>query len=267
MKKSSCIFLPVLLVIFFVFVTGCSRIEIQNPSVDEKNITTPYTLVVQHTGCGTVKPETFKAWLDKDSDTPQEITSAFSYSQDTWTASNYNLSMGNHTLSVRADVTTGSWCYEGKSTDERAFFVALCTDFVTAWGDDFEFSPDTLTIEYDTNVVKIAQQETQIINLPDNSPLLVDGKLPATVKYGIRNKTSKNLKFRVLLRHGETVLYSKDLAFCGEGVVDEEHLVNISPSPDPLTLTVEAGDILASPSDDTRPIFFSGKLQLRVYPL
>ena len=267
MKKSIYTFLTVLLGIFFVFVNGCSRIEIQNPNEDEKNITTPYTLVVKHTGCGTVKPETFKAWLDKDSNTPQDITNDFSYSQDTWTASDYNLSMGTHTLSVSADVTTGSWCREVKSSDNRTFFVAPCTDFVTAWGVDFELSPNTLTIEYDTNVIEIAQQETKIINLPENSPLLVDGKLPVNIKYGIRNKTSKNLKFLVFLRHGDTILYSKDLAFCGEGVVDEQHLVDLTPSSEPLTLTVEAGDILVSPSDDTRPVFFNGKLQLRVYPL
>ena len=267
MKISSYALLVVLLALGFVLMNGCSRIEIQNPAEDEQNITTPYTLVVQHTGCGTVNPETFKAWLDKDSDTPQEITSAFSYSQDTWTASDYNLPMGNHALLVSADVTTGSWCYEGTSSDERTFFVAPCTDFVTAWGEDFELAPDTLTIEYDTNVVKIAQGETQIINLPEDSPLLVDGKLPATVKYGIRNKTTKNLKFRGFLKHGETILYYKDLAFCGEGVVNEQHRVNFSPSANPLTLTVEAGDILVSPSDDTRPVFFNGKLQVRVYPL
>lgn len=267
MKKSYYTHLLVLLAVGFFFMNGCSNIVIEKPAAEELNITTPYTLVVKHTGCGTVKPETFKAWLDKDSDTNQEITSAFSYSQDTWTVSDYSLSMGNHTLSVRADVTTGSWCYEGKSTDERSFFVAPCTDFVTAWGEDFELAPDTLTIEYDTTVVKIAQGETKIINLPEDSPLLVNGKLPATVKYGIRNKTTKNLKFRVFLKHGETILYDKDLAFCGGIVVNEQHRVNFSPSSNPLTLTIEAGDILVSPTDDTRPVFFNGKLQVRVYPL
>ncbi len=263
----NCKYTLVLLAFGIALTTGCSRIEIQNPAEDEGNITTPYTLVVQHTGCGTVNPETFKAWLDKDSDTPQEITNAFSYSNDTWTASNYNLPMGNHTLLVRADVTAGSWCYKGKSSDERTFFVAPCTDFVTAWGEDFELTPDTLTIEYDTTVVKIAQGETKTINLPEDSPILVNGKLPATVKYSLRNKTIKNLKFRVFLKHGESILYYKDLAFCGETVVNEQQRINFSPSSSPMILTVEAGDIFVSPSDDTRPVFFSGKLQVRVYPL
>jgi hypothetical protein len=267
MKRFSYTLLFIPLVFGLFLMTGCSRIEIQNPAEDEQNIITPYTLVVHHTGCGTVSPGSFKAWLDKDSDSPQDITNAFSYSQDTWTASEYNLPMGNHTLWVNANVTTGSWCYEGKSSDKRTFFVAPCTDFVTAWGEDFEFTPDTLVIEYDTTMIKIAQGETQVINLPENSPLLIDGKLPATVKYGIRNKTSNNLKFLVFARHGETNLYYKDLVFCGEGVVNEEHSVTLSPSPNPLNLTIEAGDILVSPSDDVRPIFFSGKLQVRVYPL
>ena len=254
-------------VLALVLMNGCSRIEIEKPAQGEQNITTPYSLVVKHTGCGTVKPESFKAWLDKDSDTAQDITSAFSYSQDSWTAADYSFSMGNHTLFVSADVTTGAWCYETKNTDKRAFFVAPCTDFVEAWGEDFELAPDTLTIEYNTTVVKIAQGETKIINIPEGSPLLINGMLPTTIKYGIRNKTSKNLKFRVFLRHGETVLYDKDLAFCGETVVNEQHHVNLSPSSNPLTLIIEAGDILVSPSDDTRPVFFNGKLQVRVYPL
>lgn len=259
--------LIVILVVGFFFINGCSNIEIEKPAAEAPNITTPYTLVVKHTGCGTVKPETFKAWLDKDSETEQEITEAFTYSQDSWIASNYNLSMGNHTLFVRADVTTGSWCYAGKSSDERTFFVAPCTDFDKAWGEDFELIPDTLTIVYDTTIVKIAQGETKVINLPEDSPLLVDGMLPATVKYGIRNKTSKNLKFGVFLQHGETILYHKDLAFCGEILVHEQQRVNFSPSANPLTITIQAGDILVSPSDDTRPVFFNGKLQLRVYSL
>lgn len=259
--------LLILLTCGFALFTACSSIEIENPAEDVENITTPYTLVVKHKGCGSVNTGTFKAWLNKDSDSPLEITSAFTYSNDTWTAQDYNLPMGNHTLWVNADITTGSWCFESKSSDTRMFFVGPCTDFVTAWGEDFEFVPDTLTIEYDTTAVKIAQGETQIINLPENSPLLVNGKLPVTVQYGILNKTANNLKFQVFMRHGENNLYFKYLAFCGEGIMNEQKDVILSPSSSPLNITVEGADILVSPSDDTRPVFFSGKLQLRVYPL
>lgn len=266
MKSLSYPLLVVLLIIGFILVSGCSRIEVQNPAKDGQNITTPYTLVVKHTGCGSVKSGTFKAWLDKDSDAPQEITSIFSYAHNTWTAADYNLPMGNHSLTVSADVSTSSWCYKGTSSDVRTFFVAPCTDFVTAWGEDFELTPDTLTVAYDTTVVKIAQGETKIINIPEDSPLLVDNKLPATISCGIKNKTAKSLKFQVYLKHGETFLYHEDLAFCGQSIVHVQHSVSLTPSSNPLPLTVEAGDILASPSDDTRPVFFNGKLQVRVYP-
>lgn len=258
---------PALPVIFLMLFFGCSRIEIEKPAENEKNITTPYTLVVKHTGCGSVRQETFQAWLDKDSDASVDISDIFSYSQDTWTASDYDLPMGNHSLWVTADVTTGGWCRKAKTYDERSFFIAPCTDFVTAWGDNFEMAPDTLFIEYNGTVVKIPNGETKVINLPEDSPLIVDGKLPATTKFGISNTTTNNLKFRMILNHAETALYWKDLAFCGEGIVNEEHPVTISPSSEPMTISIEAGDILASPSDDTRPIFFSGKLQLRIYPL
>ena len=267
MKSLSCTLLVAFLAFGFILTPGCSRIEIQSPAEDGQNVTTPYTLIVEHTGCGTVEPETFEAWLDKDSDAPQEITSAFSYASDIWTALDYNLPMGHHTLSVSAAVTTGSTCYVGSSSDTRTFFVAPCTDFVTAWGEDFELEPDMLFIEYGDVVVEIAQRASKMINLPEDSPLLVDGKLPATVKYGINNTTNKNLKFQVFVRHGEDYLYSKDLVFCGQGVIEEQRQVVLSPSADFLNLTVEAGDILVSPSDDTRPVFFSGKLQVRVYPL
>jgi len=96
MKSLSYTLLVVLLVIGFIFVSGCSRIEVQNPAKDGQNISTPYTMVVKHSGCGSVKSGTFQAWLDKDTDAPQEITSAFSYAQDTWTAADYNRPNGNH---------------------------------------------------------------------------------------------------------------------------------------------------------------------------
>ena len=257
--------LVVVLLTSLIYVAGCSRIEIEKPAQDEPNVTTPYTLSVKHTGCGTVQPETFKAWLDKDSDLPYEITNAFTYSQDSWTASDFDLSMGSHTLTVSADVITGSWCRVAKSSDTRSFFVAPCTDFIQGFGDDFEMAPDTLYIEYDATVLKIGQGETKSISLPENSPLLVNGQLPVTVKFSLRNKTTKHIKFGMFLNHGGTILYSKFLAFCGPVAAYEEHRVNLSPSSAPLMLTIESGDMYASPSDDTRAVFFNGQLQLFVY--
>jgi len=266
MKHLSFKVLVVLLVLGLVLAVSCSRIEIQKPAEDEPNVTTPYTLVVKHTGCGTVQPETFSAWLDKNSETPQEITDAFSYAMDIWTAMDYALPMGTHMLSVSAEVTTGSMCYVGSSSDSSVIFVAPCTDFVTAWGENFKLEPDKVSIEYDETVVEIDQGETEIISIPEDSPFLVDGQLPVTISYGIENLTTDNLKFLVLIRHGEWAM-SEDHAFCGAGVVQIQHDVSLSPSAEPLNFTIEGGDILVSPSDDTRPIFFSGKLQLRVYPL
>ena len=268
MKDFSRVMLIAALVPVGFLVNACSNILIQNPTKNEQIISTPYTLVVKHTGCGTVKPETFKAWLDKGSNTSQEITSDFSYSLNTWTSTDYSLSMGNHTLSVGADVIAGGWCYTAKNADTRTFFVAPCTDFVTALGRDFELAPNILTIEFGTTVISITQGEEKSINIPDESPLIVNGKLPATVKYSIRNKTTKNLKFRVLMKHGDAILYYKDLIFCGEGIVNEQQLVNFSSDNNLLDLTIEAGDIINEPgSDDTRPIFFNGKLMVRFYPL
>ncbi|MBN1154752.1 hypothetical protein JXB12_07515 [candidate division KSB1 bacterium] len=266
MKRLICSLIVATMAISLILISGCSRIEIEKPAQNEPDVTTPYTLSVKHTGCGTVQPETFKAWLDKDSDLPYDITNAFTYSRDTWTAPDFDLSMGSHTLTVSADVTTGSWCRVAKHSDTRSFFVAPCTDFVEGFGSDFTMAPDTIYIEYDATVLKIAQGESKTINLPDHSPMLVDGKLPVTVKFSLRNTTTKYIKFGMFLNHGGTVLYSKFIAFCGAVTVDEEHAITLSPSTEPLTLTIEAGDMYASPSDDTRAVFFNGKLMLRVFP-
>lgn len=267
MKTTFSVLFLVLLTFGLLLFSACSRIEIENPAEAGQNITTPYTLVARHTGCGAVQQASFQAWLDKNGDSPQEITQAFSFNADVWTASDFDLPMGTHTLTVRADVTTGSWCSKSRSSDERTFFVAPCTDFETAWGEDFSMAPDTLTIEWGETVEKIAAGATKVINLPEDSPYIVDGKLPATVTFGITNLTPKNLKFNAVLSHGADELYHNFLVFCGEGPVTETAHVQLTPGNEPLNLHLEAGDIFNSPADDTRALFFAAKLQVRIYPL
>ena len=93
----------------FIVMNGCSRIEIQKPSDEDQIITTPYTLIVKHNGCGRPDPESFRAWLNKDDPNLLDISSAFTYAGDTWTALDYSLPRGNHTLTATANVRTGSF--------------------------------------------------------------------------------------------------------------------------------------------------------------
>ena len=60
-------------------VFGCkSYVEIKNPPEGYRYIYTPYDLKVVHTGCGTVKPDTFVARLEYDpTGHEDDITSAF----------------------------------------------------------------------------------------------------------------------------------------------------------------------------------------------
>ena len=138
--------------------------------------------------------------------------------------------------------------------------------FETAYGEYFEMSPTTLTIKYGTNVVNIGQGQSQTINIPEGSPLLnPQGNLSAMVEYSLRNKTTKNLRFRVGLKYGNTYLANKDLTFFGQKTIRVQHNVNLAPGSGHLTILVEGGNILTSTSDDTRPVFFNGRLWLRVY--
>ncbi len=264
--KGKCFNLIMLLLSSCVFLWGCSRIEIQKPAKDEVNIATPYTAVVRHTGCGTAVPESFKAWLDKDGDSPLEISDAFSYAQESWTAQDYNFPRGTHTLTARADVTTGASCVEDKSLAKRTFFVAPCADFVQAFGENFQLDPDTLTITYGPTVVTLHQGETKILRIPENSPYLVDKKLSAFITYSLRNTTGNHLKIQVGLQHGVPVLYRNFLAFCRPDVViTEQHKVLFADSSSPLPLKL-VSYIDESPGDDDMTVFFRANLQIVIPP-
>jgi len=105
---------------------GCkSYIEITRPPQGYAYIYTPYDLKVEHRGCGTVKPETFQARLLHDpTGDEDDITGSFTYSADVWTAPNYPLlAPGKSKVSAQARVSTGLFCTERKTSDEREFFV------------------------------------------------------------------------------------------------------------------------------------------------
>ena len=118
-KTAVVILIPVLFVL-----AGCSSIEIKSPASDGQLVVPPYDLQVVHTGCGQVKPETFKAWLFYEpSDSTDEITNSFNYSNETWSAPDYPLMLWGYKFSAQADVEAGSLCFVKQRKDEREFYV------------------------------------------------------------------------------------------------------------------------------------------------
>ena len=116
--------LMIICLIIFVFLfTACSSIVISKPSDDQKYLLTPNKLIVQHRGCGTVRQNTFKAWLNKGDSDEQEITSFFSYSNDKWTANNIPLPITRNMFTAYADINTSAFCYERNSTDHQEMYV------------------------------------------------------------------------------------------------------------------------------------------------
>lgn len=126
MKNYYRVALVMSLVLVSLTMVGCtSGIKIQSPPEDRKYLTsTPYDLEVVHTGCGSVVPDSLEAWLDKGEENEQDITSAFTSSDGKWTASDFELPLDSHTFTARANVVTGPWCMEGKTSDTRQFFVS-----------------------------------------------------------------------------------------------------------------------------------------------
>jgi hypothetical protein len=120
-----------------IAVTGCSYITITEPSQTENYVVRPKNLVVEHTGCGSIK--TFKAWLDKGTASEKDISDSFSYSKDKWISPQYNLPAGSHTLTAQGDKydSGAAPCYYGRQSDLRQFIVH-CTKgaFPVSW--DFD---------------------------------------------------------------------------------------------------------------------------------
>lgn len=110
---------------------GCySNIEIQSPAESRKHITTPYDLEIVHTGCGSAVVDSLEVWLDKGMERQEDISDAFTYGADTWTAPDYALPLDSHTLTVQAGVAPGLFCRIGREGDTREFFVSepTCTE-------------------------------------------------------------------------------------------------------------------------------------------
>lgn len=116
-----------------------------------------------------------------------------------------------------------------------------------------------------TRWIYLGQGQERVLRIPENL-LDSNGELPLTVQYKLRNTTTKRLRFRVGLWYGSNVIASKEVIFFGQQTKDIRHTAKIVPSSGYLSFKVEGLNILDYP-DDTRPIFFNGRLWVRVYAL
>ena len=131
---------------------------------------------------------------------------------------------------------------------------------------DVRISPATLTIKYGGRILLINQGQTKTLSIDQDSPLLDStGKLVATVEYKLENTTTKTLKFRVGVRHGNNTVGSTEVTFFGKQTKNIRANVKLAPSSGYLPIQVKGLNILDYP-DDNPPVFLNGGLKVFVYP-
>jgi hypothetical protein len=134
---------------------------------------------------------------------------------------------------------------------------------------DVEMSPSVLTIRYDQSVLQINRGSSGTIQILEGSTVgsydFQTGELSATVQYNLRNKTTKRFRFKVFIRHGnKTTPHPGDIVLFGNQTQAIEQSVRFKASPRALSLSIE-GPI--GISDDTRILFFNGRLWVRFVPM
>ena len=121
--RRTLVFTGMIATLLVLSISACSSIEIRKPSGNQKFLVSPNNLMVVHRGCGSVRQNTFRAWLNKGEPNEQEITDFFSYANETWVSSMIPLPQARSFFTAHADVTTSGFCYKRQSTDRQEMFV------------------------------------------------------------------------------------------------------------------------------------------------
>ncbi len=135
---------------------------------------------------------------------------------------------------------------------------------------DVVTSPAVLTIRYGQNVKTINQGGTAGIEIPENcNEDWFDRQaqqIIATADYTLRNTTTKNLKFNIFLGYGNRAIgYPNEIVLLHNQSIAIHHNVRLQVSGNTaLNISIEGP---VGISDDTRIVFFSGRLMIRVYAL
>lgn len=130
--------------------------------------------------------------------------------------------------------------------------------------------PASLTVRWGTNSLAIHPNEVKWINIDEDSDLIdsATGGLRATVEYTLRNTMAKNFRFHVTARFGGRFFSpAQQVTFVGLSTKHVVQNVVLFPGNQTLPILVEATDILIDGgSNDVRPVYFNGKLHVRIYP-
>jgi hypothetical protein len=130
--------------------------------------------------------------------------------------------------------------------------------------------PPSLTVRWGSNTLAIGQNEEKWINIDEDSELIdpATGGLRATVEYTLRNTMAKNFRFHVTARFGSRFFSpAQQVSFVGLSTRRVVQNVILYPGNQTLPIMVEATDILIDGgSNDVRPVYFNGKLHVRIFP-
>lgn len=133
-----------------------------------------------------------------------------------------------------------------------------------------QMDPASLTVRWGTHSLAIAQNEEKWISIDEDSELLdpTTHGLRATIEYTLRNTMAKNFRFHVTGRFGNRFFSpAQQVTFVGLSTRHVVQNVVLYPGNQTLLIAVEATDILIDGgSNDVRPVFFSAKLHVRIYP-
>lgn len=129
------------------------------------------------------------------------------------------------------------------------------------WG-DVEMSPAVLTIRYGQDVIRLNQGGNGFIQISEGSPLIdSQGKVSVTVEYTLRNKTTKNFKFKVLLRYGSDWIAGPEVTLFSNRTKNIRQTVKLQPYNEYKYIGI-IGPV--GISDDTHIVFLNARLFVRV---
>lgn len=121
-----------LVVAILIFVnSGCGKVFIKSPTETQTVITSPFTLQAQkNDNTCTFRDGSFKAYIDKGQASQIDITGAFTRPSNSniWTATDYPLPIGEHTLYVSGRFNGSLLCW-GTSDSDSTTFEVLATEF------------------------------------------------------------------------------------------------------------------------------------------
>lgn len=130
---------------------------------------------------------------------------------------------------------------------------------------DVELSPAQLKIIYGQSVLQLNPGNNKTINIPEDSPLVdSQGKVSVIIEFTLRNKTTKNFSFNVVVLYDNRVVLSEGVKLFSQRTKTIRKATKLSSTSGAKPLIVQGP---VGISDDTHIVFFNARLWMRVYAL